>query len=146
MYATLVWDYPELLYTKPFTDFKLIFGYSSMIKKKYQNYDQNRWNHGFGRRSDSYIANNERALRYTDVPLMIGERARRCKEKTAEAFTYVKQIRDRAKIAGDLVPASQMHWWQKSAIREWLSLQGKTNDSMIWKKMGTASAGNNEQW
>ena len=106
MYATLIWDYPgATFYTRPFSDFKLIFGYSSMFKK-YQNYTQTGEITGASGASDYTSSNNERALRYADVLLMIGE-SLAMQNKMPEAFTYVKQIRDRAQLPVITVPASQ---------------------------------------
>jgi len=101
-----VWDYPgATFYTKPFTDFKLLFGYSSMFKK-YQNYTQTGEITGASGASDYTSSNNERALRYADVLLMIGE-SLTMQGKTAEAFPYIKQIRDRAQLPAIAVPAGQ---------------------------------------
>ncbi|KAA2243317.1 RagB/SusD family nutrient uptake outer membrane protein [Chitinophaga agrisoli] len=98
MYATLIWDYPgATFYTKPFTSFKLIFGYSSMFKK-YQNYTQKDEITGASGASNYTSSNNERALRYDDVLLMLAE-ALTMQGKPGEAYPFVKQIRDRAKLA-----------------------------------------------
>ncbi len=98
MYATLIWDYPgATFYNKPFSAFKLIFGYSSMFKK-YQNYTQKDEITGASGASDYTSSNNERALRYDDVLLMLAE-ALTMQGKPGEAYPYVKQIRDRAKLA-----------------------------------------------
>lgn len=98
MYATLVWDYPgATFYNKPFSAFKLIFGYSTLIKK-YQNYTQNDEITGASGASNYTSSNNERALRYDDVLLMLAE-AVTMQGKPAEAYPYVKQIRDRANLA-----------------------------------------------
>lgn len=106
MYATLIWDYPgATFYNKPFSDFKLIFGYSSMFKK-YQNFKQDGEIAGASGASDYTSSNNERALRYADVLLMIGE-ALTMQNKAAEGFTYIKQVRDRAHLPAIGVPASQ---------------------------------------
>ncbi|MGZ3871298.1 MAG: RagB/SusD family nutrient uptake outer membrane protein [Mucilaginibacter sp.] len=106
MYATLVWDYPgATFYNKPFSSFKLLFGYSSMFKK-YQNYTQNDEITGASGASDYTSSNNERAMRYADVLLMIGE-ALTMQGKTGEAFPYIKQIRDRAQLPAIAIPASQ---------------------------------------
>lgn len=106
MYATLVWDYPgATFYNKPFSSFKLLFGYSAMFKK-YQNYNQTSEITGASGASDYTSSNNERALRYDDVLLMIGE-ALTMENKTDEAFTYVKQVRDRAQLPAIAIPGTQ---------------------------------------
>ena len=106
MYATLIWNYPgATFYNKPFTSFQLLFGYSSMFKK-YQNFNQNGEITGASGASDYTSSDNERALRYADVLLMIGE-ALTMQGKLAEGFTYVKQIRDRANLPAIATPASQ---------------------------------------
>jgi hypothetical protein len=98
MYATLIWDYPgATFYNKPFSSFKLLFGYSSMFKK-YQNYTQDNELTGASGASDYTSSNNERALRYADVLLMIGE-ALTMQGKPADAYPYVQQIRTRARLA-----------------------------------------------
>ncbi|MXV52292.1 RagB/SusD family nutrient uptake outer membrane protein [Pedobacter sp. HMF7647] len=98
MYATMVWDYPgAVLYNKPFSSFKLVFGYSTIIKK-YQNYNQDGELTGASGASDYTSSNNERALRYADVLLMIAE-AMTMQGKVPDAYPFVKQIRDRAHLA-----------------------------------------------
>lgn len=98
MYATLIWDYPgATFYKRPFRDFKLIFGYKSLFKK-YQNYMQDNELSGSSGASNYTSSNNERALRYADVLLMLAE-ALTMQGKVADAYPYVKQIRDRANLA-----------------------------------------------
>jgi hypothetical protein len=98
MYATLIWDYPgATFYKKPFSSFSLVFGYHSMFKK-YQNYDQVNELAGSSGASNYTSSNNERALRYADVLLMLAE-ALTMQGKVTEAYPYVTQIRDRAKLA-----------------------------------------------
>lgn len=98
MYATLVWNYPgATFYNKPFSDFKLIFGYQSMFKK-YQNYTQDNELAGSSGASNYASSNNERALRYADVVLMLAE-ALTMQGNIAGAYPYVEQIRTRAKLA-----------------------------------------------
>lgn len=97
MYATLIWDYPgATFYNKPFSSFKLLFGYSAMFKK-YQNYTQDNELTGASGASDYTSSNNERALRYADVLLMIGE-ALTMQGKPADAYPFVQQIRTRAHL------------------------------------------------
>lgn len=98
MYATLAWDYPgSTFYNKPFSSFKLLFGYKSMFKK-YQNYWQNNELTGSSGAASYASSNNERALRYADVLLMITE-ALTMQGKVPEAYTYIQQIRSRANLA-----------------------------------------------
>jgi hypothetical protein len=98
MYATLVWDYPgATFYNKPFSSFTLVFGYKS-IYKKYQNYMQDKELTGASGASDYTSSNNERALRYADVLLLLAE-ATTMQGRPADAYPYIKQIRDRAKLA-----------------------------------------------
>lgn len=98
MYATLIWNYPgATFYNKPFSDFTLVFGYSSMFKK-YQNYMQNGEITGASGASDYTTSNNERALRYDDVLLMLAE-ALTMQAKVTDAYPYIKQIRNRAQLA-----------------------------------------------
>jgi hypothetical protein len=66
--------------------------------KKYQNYTQNGELTGSSGASDYTSSNNERALRYADVVLMLAE-AITMQGKTADAYSYVKQIRDRANLS-----------------------------------------------
>ncbi|PUZ28453.1 RagB/SusD family nutrient uptake outer membrane protein [Chitinophaga parva] len=98
MYATMVWNYPgATFYNKPFSSFTLSFGFSSLIKK-YQNYNQDGEITGASGASDYTSSNNERALRYADVLLMIAE-AETMQGNTAAAYPYVQQIRARAQLA-----------------------------------------------
>lgn len=98
MYATMAWDYPgSVFYNKPFKSFKLVFGYSSLIKK-YQNYLQNSEITGSSGASDNTSDNNERALRYSDILLLLAE-SFTMQGNTGEGATYVKMIRDRALLS-----------------------------------------------
>ncbi|WP_419698805.1 RagB/SusD family nutrient uptake outer membrane protein [Mucilaginibacter sp. NFX135] len=98
MYATLIWDYPgATFYQKPFSSYKLVFGYHSMFKK-YQNYNQVNELAGSSGASDYTSSNNERALRYADVLLLLAE-SLTMQGKVQDAYPYIKQIRDRAKLA-----------------------------------------------
>lgn len=98
MYATLIWDYPGAkFYNKPFSSFSLVFGFHSMFKK-YQNYWQDNELAGASGASNYTSSNNERAFRYADVVLMIAE-SLTMQGKVAEAYPFVKQIRDRAHLA-----------------------------------------------
>jgi len=95
MYATMAWDYPgSVFYALPFKSFKLVFGYSSLIKK-YQNYLQTSEITGSSGASDNTSDNNERALRYSDILLLLAE-SLTMQGNTGQAATYVKMIRDRA--------------------------------------------------
>lgn len=95
MYATLAWDYPgSTFYTLPFKNFKLVFGYSSLIKK-YQNFMKTNEITGSSGASDDTSDNNERALRYSDILLLLAE-AQAMQGNTSGATVYVQQIRDRA--------------------------------------------------
>lgn len=97
MYATLIWNYPgATFYNKPFSSFSLTFGFKSMFKK-YQNYNQNNELTGSSGASDYSSNINEKAIRYADVLLMIAE-SLTMQGKPAEAYTYVNQIRTRAKL------------------------------------------------
>ncbi len=91
MYATLVWDYPgALYYNKPFSAFKLVFGYSSMIRK-YQNWHDA--NEGI------YISDiNEKVLRYADVLLLYAETLTML-GRPADAYPLLNRVRTRAKLA-----------------------------------------------
>ncbi|TPG72315.1 RagB/SusD family nutrient uptake outer membrane protein [Hymenobacter nivis] len=91
MYATLVWDYPgATYYNRPFTDFKLVFGYKSMVRK-YQNWREA--NEGI------YISEiNEKALRYADILLLYAETLT-MQGRPAEAYPLVNRVRARAKLA-----------------------------------------------
>ncbi|HEX6428428.1 MAG TPA: RagB/SusD family nutrient uptake outer membrane protein [Niastella sp.] len=97
MYATLIWDYPgATFYTKPFSAFTLQFGFKSMFKK-YQNYWQA--NELTGANGGNYTSsNNERAMRYADVLLMIAE-ALTMQQKPADAYPFVNDIRRRAQLS-----------------------------------------------
>jgi hypothetical protein len=98
MFATMIWNYPgATFYNQPFSNFKLIFGYSSLVKK-YQNYMQNNEITGASGVSDYTSSNNERALRYADVLLLLTE-SLTMEGKVTEAYPYLKQIRDRAQLA-----------------------------------------------
>jgi hypothetical protein len=98
MYATLIWDYPgATFYNLPFSSFVLGFGYHSMFKK-YQNYMQVNELAGASGASNYTSSNNERALRYDDVLLMIAE-ALTMQGKPGDAYPFVQQIRDRAHLA-----------------------------------------------
>jgi hypothetical protein len=102
MYTTLVWDYPGCtFYNRPFSDFELLFGYKSMFKK-YQNYMQNDELTGLSGVADYSSSNNERAMRYADVLLMLAE-ALTQQNKVGEAYPYINLIRERAQLA-DLTP------------------------------------------
>jgi hypothetical protein len=96
MYATLVWDYPGAkFYNKDFKTFTLQFGYKSMFKK-YQNHWQD--NELTGAKGGSYTSsNNERAMRYDHVLLMLAE-AITMQQRPAGAYTYVNAIRNRAHL------------------------------------------------
>lgn len=98
MYATMSWDYPgSTFYNKPFSDFTLLFGYSSLIKK-YQNYNQTNELVGSSGVVNYTSSNNERALRYADVILMLAE-AYTMQGQTATAYQYVDAVRQRANLA-----------------------------------------------
>ncbi|WP_207513995.1 RagB/SusD family nutrient uptake outer membrane protein [Longitalea luteola] len=98
MYATLIWDYPgATFYNKPFSDFTLQFGYKSMFKK-YQNYWQNNELTGASGAANYTSSNNERALRFADVLLMLAE-AVTMQQKPASAYPYVNAIRARAQLS-----------------------------------------------
>lgn len=98
MYATLSWNYPgSTFYNKPFSDFTLLFGYSSLYKK-YQNYNQTNELVGTSGAVNYTSSNNERALRYADVILMLAEALTK-QGNTASAYQYVNQIRERANLA-----------------------------------------------
>lgn len=98
MYATLIWNYPgATFYNRPFSSFKLAFGFQSMFKK-YQNYMQNNELSGSSGASNYTSGINEKAIRYADVLLMIAE-ALTMQAKAGEAYPFVNQIRTRAKLA-----------------------------------------------
>lgn len=113
MYATLVWNYPgATFYTKPFSAFALQFGYKSMYKK-YQNYWQA--NELTGANGGSYTSsNNERALRYADVLLMLAE-AITMQQRPAGAYTHVNTIRNRAQLGA--LPAGYSSTQMMAEIR-----------------------------
>ncbi len=114
MYATLIWNYPGAkFYNKPFTSFVLSFGFRSMFKK-YQNYMQDNEIAGASGASDYTSSNNERALRYDDVLLMIAE-ALTMQGKQSDAYPYIKQIRDRAQLA--VLPAGYSQDQMMAEIR-----------------------------
>ncbi|SHM42143.1 Starch-binding associating with outer membrane [Chitinophaga jiangningensis] len=96
MYATLIWDYPgATFYNKPFTAFKLQFGFKSMFKK-YQNYTQN--NELKGSKGGDYTSSiNERVLRYADIELLLAE-ALTMQGRTGDAYSYLQDVRSRAKL------------------------------------------------
>jgi hypothetical protein len=97
MYATLAFDYPgSTFYNRPFTSFKLLFGYSSMFKK-YQNYNQANELAGSSGAGNYTSSNNERALRYADVLLLLAE-SLIMQGNTAAALPYLQQIRSRASL------------------------------------------------
>lgn len=91
MYASLVWDYPgAMYYNRPFSDFKILFGEKSKIRK-YQNWRDD--NEGI---NISEI--NEKALRYADILLMYAE-AVTMQSRETEAYPLVNRIRERANLA-----------------------------------------------
>lgn len=97
IYATLAFAYSgSTFYNQPFSNFKLLFGYSSIFKK-YQNFMQNNELTGTSGAGNYSSSNNERAMRYADVLLLIAE-SMTMQGNTAGAAPYVKQIRDRAKL------------------------------------------------
>jgi len=97
MYATLIWDYPgALFYRKPFSAFTLQFGYKSMFKK-YQNYLQANELSGSSGAANYASSNNERALRYADIELLLAE-ALVMQSKTTEAYPWLQAVRTRAKL------------------------------------------------
>jgi len=97
MYATLAFDYPgSTFYTKPWSSFKLLFGFSSMFKK-YQNYNQASELAGSSGAGNYTSSNNERALRYADILLLLAE-SMTMQGNTAGALPYVTQIRTRAQL------------------------------------------------
>ncbi|MBV7530860.1 RagB/SusD family nutrient uptake outer membrane protein [Chitinophaga sp. sic0106] len=96
MYATLIWDYPgATFYNKPFSAFKLQFGFKSMFKK-YQNYTQDNELKG-GKGGDYTSSINERILRYADVELLLAE-ALTLQGKTGDAYPYLQDVRSRANL------------------------------------------------
>lgn len=98
MYATIVWNYPgATFYRKPFSSFNLVFGYQSLLKK-YQNFLQENELSGASGASNFTSSNNERALRYADVLLMLAE-AYTMQGNVGAAYPLVEQIRTRAKLA-----------------------------------------------
>lgn len=94
MYASIVWDYPgAMYYNRPFKEFKLVFGYQSMIRK-YQNW----WNDN-EQPNGNYISEiNEKAMRFADVLLMYAE-ALTMQGKVVEATVPVNRVRKRANLA-----------------------------------------------
>jgi hypothetical protein len=98
MYTTMIWNYPNAtFYNKPFTDFKLLFQYQTMIKK-YQNWWQNNELTGTSGAVNYTSSNNERALRYADILLMLAE-ALTMQGKVPEAYPFINQIRSRVQLA-----------------------------------------------
>jgi len=98
MYATMAWNYPgSTFYNKPFSDFTLLFGYSTLIKK-YQNYTQTNELVGSSGAVNYTSSNNERAMRYADVLLMLAEAVTQ-QGNPAQAYTYVNAVRQRANLA-----------------------------------------------
>ncbi|MBS0030877.1 RagB/SusD family nutrient uptake outer membrane protein [Chitinophaga sp. 22321] len=97
MYATLIWDYPgAIFYRKPFSAFTLQFGFKSMFKK-YQNYLQANELSGSSGAANYASSNNERALRYADIELLLAE-ALVMQSKTTEAYPWLQAVRTRAKL------------------------------------------------
>jgi hypothetical protein len=97
MYTSIMWHYPAAtFYNKPFSNFIIPFGFSSEIKK-YQNFMQNGEMVGSSGATDITSDNNERALRYDDVLLMLAE-ALTMEGNVTQAYPYVQQIRDRANL------------------------------------------------
>lgn len=102
----MAWDFPgSTFYNKPFTDFTLLFEYSTLLKK-YQNYTQNNELTGTSGAVNYSSSNNERAMRYADVILMLAE-ALTQQGKVQEAYQYVNMIRQRAQLATLSVGYSQ---------------------------------------
>lgn len=98
MYTTMIWNYPNAtFYNKPFSAFKLVFQYQTMIKK-YQNWWQTNELTGASGAVDYTSSNNERALRYDDIILMLAE-ALTMQGKVNEAYPFLNQIRNRATLA-----------------------------------------------
>lgn len=91
MYASIVWDYPgAMYYNRPFSEFTLQFGFSSMIRK-YQNWRQD--NEGI------WISEiNEKALRYADILLMYAE-ALTMQGSMSQAMPLINRVRTRANLA-----------------------------------------------
>lgn len=97
MYATLIWNYPgAVFYNKPFSAFTLQFGYKSMFKK-YQNYMQDNELSGSSGAANYASSNNERALRYADIQLLLAE-ALTMQGKTTDAYPWLQAVRTRAKL------------------------------------------------
>ena len=97
MYATLMWNFPgATFYNKPFSDFSLQFGYLSMYKK-YQNYTQENELAGSSGANNYASSINEKALRYSDVLLLLSE-AVTMQARPADAYPYMTAIRDRANL------------------------------------------------
>jgi hypothetical protein len=82
--------------------------------KKYQNYMQSNELAGSSGASNYNSNINEKALRYADVLLMIAE-SLTMQAKVAEAYPFMKQIRDRAQLAG--LPAGYSQAQMMSEIR-----------------------------
>ncbi|MDJ1485164.1 RagB/SusD family nutrient uptake outer membrane protein [Cytophagaceae bacterium YF14B1] len=94
MYASIVWNYPgAMYYNRPFSEFKLVFGYSSMIRK-YQNWWANNEQPNGVYASDI----NEKTMRFADVLLMLAE-AQTMQDKVTDAYEHVNRVRTRAKLA-----------------------------------------------
>ncbi|MFD2571290.1 RagB/SusD family nutrient uptake outer membrane protein [Spirosoma soli] len=91
MYASLIWDYPgATFYRKPYSQFTVVFGKLSRIKK-YQNF----------RDVDEGVKVseiNEKTLRYADILLLYAETLI-MQGKTTEAYPLINRIRQRAKLA-----------------------------------------------
>ncbi|UYQ90976.1 RagB/SusD family nutrient uptake outer membrane protein [Chitinophaga horti] len=97
MYATLAWDYPgSVFYNKPFSAFTLQFGYKSMFKK-YQNYMQDNELSGTSGAANYTSSNNERALRFADIELLLAE-ALTMQDRAGEAYPFVQDVRTRANL------------------------------------------------
>lgn len=91
MYASIVWDYPgAMFYNRPFSDFALVFGKKSKVRK-YQNWR----NDNEGKDGSSEI--NEKALRYADVILLYAE-ALIMQGREEEAYPLINRIRNRANL------------------------------------------------
>lgn len=114
MYATMAWNHPgSTFYNRPFSDFSLLFGYSTLIKK-YQNYMQDNELVGTSGAVNYNSSNNERALRYADIILMLAE-AYTQQGNVADAYQYVNQIRQRANLA--VLPAGYSQAQMMAEIR-----------------------------
>ncbi|TRW27255.1 RagB/SusD family nutrient uptake outer membrane protein [Flavobacterium zepuense] len=114
MYATMAWDYPgSTFYNKPFSDFSLLFGYSTLIKK-YQNYNQDNELVGTSGAVNYTSSNNERAMRYADVVLMLAE-ALTQQGNVGDAYQYVNMVRLRAQL--DALPTGYTQDQMMAEIR-----------------------------